>query len=175
MRYPVLLTLIFSPKMMELWSLFFYWFWGPLKLLRSKYLILDIKVCLKKLGIGSGLYGKSVLYLLVSDLLYQSAQISGGLTVRTQNTSRSRNECWYSSGHFRHTSKGMDTLERAWFVAWCAKRIGLARLVCRFSWGKKWCINHNCMVIKVLALGKIDTGHFFHTSLIQCLIVLGIL
>ena len=56
--------------------------------------------------------------------------------------------------HFRHTSKGMDTLERAWFVAWCAKRIGLARLVCRFSWGKKWCINHNCMVIKVLALGK---------------------
>ena len=68
--------------------------------------------------------------------------------------SRWRNDSWYSTGHFRHTSKGMDTLERAWFVAWCAKRIGLARLVCRFSWGKKWCINHNCMVIKVLALGK---------------------
>ena len=36
--------------------------WGPQK--RLKFWILDLKVCLKKLGIGSGLYGKSVLYLL---------------------------------------------------------------------------------------------------------------
>ena len=35
-------------------------FWGPQKW--SK-LILDLKVCLKKLSIGPGLYGKSVLYL----------------------------------------------------------------------------------------------------------------
>ena len=30
---------------------------------RPKFWILDIKACLKKLGIGSGLYEKSVLYL----------------------------------------------------------------------------------------------------------------
>ena len=30
---------------------------------RFKFWILDLKVCLKKLGIGPGLYGKSVLYL----------------------------------------------------------------------------------------------------------------
>jgi hypothetical protein len=30
---------------------------------RFKFWILDLKVCLKKLGIGSGWYGKSVLYL----------------------------------------------------------------------------------------------------------------
>ena len=29
----------------------------------KNFRILDIKVCLKKLGIGPGLYGKSVLYL----------------------------------------------------------------------------------------------------------------
>jgi hypothetical protein len=39
----------------------FWNFWGPQK--RFKFWILDLKVCLKKLGIGSGLYGKSVLYL----------------------------------------------------------------------------------------------------------------
>ena len=36
-------------------------FWGPQK--RFKFWILDLKVCLKNLGIGSGLYGKSVLYI----------------------------------------------------------------------------------------------------------------
>ena len=42
-------------------------FWGPQK--RFKFWILDLKVCLKKLGIGSGLYGKSVLYLKDNYLL----------------------------------------------------------------------------------------------------------
>jgi hypothetical protein len=37
-------------------------FWGPQK--RLTFWILDPKVCLKKLGIGSGWYGKSVLYLM---------------------------------------------------------------------------------------------------------------
>ena len=37
-------------------------FWGPQK--RIIFWILDLKICLKKLGIGSGWYGKSVLYLL---------------------------------------------------------------------------------------------------------------
>ena len=37
-------------------------FWGPQK--RFKFWILDLKVYLKKLGIGPGLYGKSVLYLM---------------------------------------------------------------------------------------------------------------
>ena len=36
-------------------------FWGPQK--RFKFWILDLKVCLKKLDIGSGWYGKSVAYL----------------------------------------------------------------------------------------------------------------
>ena len=40
-------------------------FWGPQK--RFKFWILDLKVCLKKLGIGPGLYEKSVLYLKYSD------------------------------------------------------------------------------------------------------------
>ena len=38
-------------------------FWGPQK--RSTCWIIDLKVCLKKLGIGPGLYEKSVLYLNV--------------------------------------------------------------------------------------------------------------
>jgi hypothetical protein len=41
-------------------------FWGPKK--RFKFWILDLKVCLKKLGIGSGWYRKSVLYLLNMEL-----------------------------------------------------------------------------------------------------------
>ena len=41
-------------------------FWGPQK--RFKFWILELKVWFKKLGIGSGLYGKSVLYL---KLIYQ--------------------------------------------------------------------------------------------------------
>ena len=49
----------------ELWLLFFCFcpknFWGPQK--RFKFWILDLKVCLKKLDIGSGWYGKSVAYL----------------------------------------------------------------------------------------------------------------
>ena len=36
-------------------------FWGPQK--RPIFWILDLWVCLKKLGLESGLYGKSVLYL----------------------------------------------------------------------------------------------------------------
>ena len=47
--------------MVELWLFFLSCFWGPLK--RFKFWILDFKVCLKKLGIGPGMYGKSVLYL----------------------------------------------------------------------------------------------------------------
>ena len=35
---------------------------------KAQILDLDIKVCLKKLGIGPGLYGKSVLYLLYREL-----------------------------------------------------------------------------------------------------------
>ena len=54
--------------MVELWLFFLFCFWGPQELLRpsKKVQILDYlpKVCLKKQGIGSGLYGKSVLYLL---------------------------------------------------------------------------------------------------------------
>ena len=38
-------------------------FWGPQK--RLKFWILDLWVCLKKVGLGSGLYGKSVLYLMI--------------------------------------------------------------------------------------------------------------
>ena len=69
----LLLTLYFGAKMMELWSFFLTCFWGPIKLLRPlkrpKFWILDIKVCLKKLGIGPGLYVKSVLYLLTIQCL----------------------------------------------------------------------------------------------------------
>ena len=43
-------------------------FWGPQK--RFKFWILDLKVCLTKLGIGSGLNEKSVPYLLVLVLTY---------------------------------------------------------------------------------------------------------
>ena len=42
---------------------------------RPKFWILDIKVCIKKLGIGSGLYGKSVLYLVFNDLWQVPQQI----------------------------------------------------------------------------------------------------
>ena len=52
----------------ELWSFILSCFWGPLELLRplkrSKFWTLDIKVCLKNLGIKAGLYEKSILYLL---------------------------------------------------------------------------------------------------------------
>ena len=59
----ILLTLkIFAPKMMELWSFFLSCFWGPLNFWgpqkRLKFWILDIKVCLKKLGIGIRLVWK---------------------------------------------------------------------------------------------------------------------
>ena len=44
--------------------IFSFLFLRPLK--SPKFWILDIKVCLKKLGIGSGLHGKNVLYLRVN-------------------------------------------------------------------------------------------------------------
>ena len=69
-----LLSLFFSQKMMEFWSFFLscFWgpqiFWGPQK--RLKFWILDLWVCIKKVGLGAGWYGKSVLYLrLLSALL----------------------------------------------------------------------------------------------------------
>ena len=54
--------------MVELWLFFHFCFWGPPKNFwdpqkRSKFWILDPKLCLKKLSIGPGLYGKSVLFL----------------------------------------------------------------------------------------------------------------
>ena len=48
--------------MVELWLFFLSCFWGPQK--RFKFGILDLKDCLKKLGIGPNLYGKSVPYLM---------------------------------------------------------------------------------------------------------------
>ena len=58
----------FFPASGTLWN-----FWGPQK--RPKFWILDIKVCLKKLGIGSGLYGRSVLYLLHNSSVVQCQKI----------------------------------------------------------------------------------------------------
>ena len=48
-------------------------FWGPQK--RFKFWILDLKVYLKKLGIGPGLYWKSVLYLMNKSLLAISTRL----------------------------------------------------------------------------------------------------
>ena len=64
----ITLILFFVQKMVELWLFFISCFW-----------ILDLKVCLKKLGIGSGLYGKSVLYLLNTHLFLSSVLWSYGL------------------------------------------------------------------------------------------------
>ena len=55
-----------SHKKSSLFNCFFFPTSEALKK-RFKFWILDLKVCLTKLGIGAGLYGKSVLYLVCSN------------------------------------------------------------------------------------------------------------
>ena len=65
-----LLILFFAQKMMEFWLFFLSCFWGPQNLLglSKKTQLLDLWICLKKLGLEPDIYGKSVLYLVL--LLY---------------------------------------------------------------------------------------------------------
>jgi hypothetical protein len=58
------LILFFAQKMMEFCLFFLSCFWGPQK--RPNFWILDLWVCLKKLGLEPDLYEKSVLYLCLT-------------------------------------------------------------------------------------------------------------